>query len=370
MRAREEQVACRPIVLVSVCIALWALGGARPSWAHEAGLSRLFIEARSDRIVLDWAFARSDLEILVGKGPGGGRRSPPSLTNLLTHLEGRAAGGLLAQLDGQPIAVETVRVEADADDGVHLLMEFPAGDWRTLSVRSRLLSHLGRGHRQYVSVRDAAGHLLADKILDVRRDVVSVDRSGSPIGDFRDRSFASFLVLGIEHILTGYDHLLFLFAILLVAGSAGHAARIITSFTVAHSITLVLATFDVIALRAGLVEPMIAFSIAYVGLENLFPRNLDRRWLLTFAFGLVHGLGFASQLRALGVGSSSAGAFMPLVSFNLGVEVGQIAIALIAVPLLWKLRERLSFPTRILPVSSALIAAIGGYWLVVRLLPV
>ena len=360
-------MACRPIVLASICIALWALGGARPSWAHEAGLSRLFIEARSDRIVLDWAFARSDLEILVGTGPGGGRRSPPSLTDLLTHLERRAADGLLVQLDGRPITVETVRVEADADDGVHLLMEFPAGDWRTFSARSRLLSHLGRGHRQYVSVRDSAGHLLVDKILDAGRSVVSVDRSGTPIGPFRHRSFASFLILGIEHILTGYDHLLFLFAILLVAGSAGVAARIITSFTVAHSITLVLATFDVIVLRAGLVEPLIAFSIAYVGLENLFRRNLDRRPTLTFAFGLVHGLGFAFQLKELGVG---AGAFVPLVSFNLGVEVGQIAIALITFPILWKLRERPCFPARILPVSSAVIAAVGGYWFVVRLLPV
>jgi hypothetical protein len=117
------------------------------------------------------------------------------------------------------------------------------------------------------------------------------------------------------------------------------------------------------------VEPLIAASIVYVGIENIFSRNLDRRWLLTFGFGLVHGFGFASVLRELGIGSGAGGTAIPLVSFNLGVEIGQIAIALIILPAVWKLRAQPTFITKYVPACSVLITLIGAFWLVERILP-
>src|ERR1041385_4842529 len=129
-------------------------------------------------------------------------------------------------------------------------------------------------------------------------------------------SFFRFLTLGIEHILTGYDHLALLLAVLLTGGSLLSNARIITSFTIAHSLTLALATFGVITLPATIVEPLIAASIVFVGIENLVRRQLAKRWLITFGFGLVHGLGFASILRELGIGAMGIPGAIPLVSFN------------------------------------------------------
>jgi hydrogenase/urease accessory protein HupE len=182
-------------------------------------------------------------------------------------------------------------------------------------------------------------------------------------------SFQQFLILGIEHILAGYDHLAFLFGLLIVGASLSTSVKIITSFTVAHSVTLALATLNVVQIPSSVVEPLIAASIVYVGIENIFSRNLDRRWLLTFGFGLVHGFGFASVLRELGIGSGAGGTAIPLVSFNLGVEIGQIAIALIILPAVWKLRAQPTFITKYVPACSVLITLIGAFWLVERILP-
>src|SRR5436309_1729579 len=136
----------------------------------------------------------------------------------------------------------------------------------------------------------------------------------------RVHTFGGFLLLGVKHIWTGYDHLMFLFALLLVCDNFKSAIQIVTFFTVAHSITLALATLNLVWVSSRVVEPSIAASIVYVGLENIIRSEGPKgRWLITFLFGLIHGLGFASVLREMGV-SSSTGVAVPLVSFNLGVE--------------------------------------------------
>jgi len=121
----------------------------------------------------------------------------------------------------------------------------------------------------------------------------------------------------------------------------------------------------VVAIPASVVEPMIAASIIYVGLENVWRREVKRRWMLTFAFGLVHGFGFASALKDLGVGAGVK-AVAPLLSFNLGVEIGQIAVAALVLPLIWKLRRHPRFVIRYVPACSILVALAGGYWLIER----
>jgi hypothetical protein len=159
---------------------------------------------------------------------------------------------------------------------------------------------------------------------------------------------------------------LFLFGLLVVGISFAPAAKIITSFTVAHSITLALATFEIVRLSPAVVEPLIAASIAYVGLENMVRSNLERRWLLTFAFGLVHGLGFASVLREMGVGVNGAAALKPLLAFNLGVETGQIGIAAIALPVILTLGKRPRLALYLRPATSLAVVAMGTWWLFER----
>jgi hypothetical protein len=141
---------------------------------------------------------------------------------------------------------------------------------------------------------------------------------------------------------------------------------VITAFSVAHSLTLALSTLGLFSLSPRVVEPLIAASVAYVGLENFFRREPSRRWLLGFGFGLAHGLGFASALRetgALGGGSLAAA----LLSFNLGVEAAQVSIALLVLPLIAKLRSGAAGRARWCPAASAVLALAGAWWLVERL---
>jgi hydrogenase/urease accessory protein HupE len=259
----------------------------------------------------------------------------------------------------------TVAVSLDESDAVHFDLEFPILPGSRLTLRSLLIDKLPRGHRQFLALRDAGGNTQAQRMLDATNDSFECDVAALPISQPRPRAFWFFLPLGIEHILLGFDHLAFLFALLLAGGTLWEAAKIITSFTAAHSITLALATLEVIVIPASIAEPLIAASIIYVGLENILRRKIEGRWLLTFAFGLVHGFGFASALRELGVGSGVK-AIAPLLSFNLGVEIGQIAVAALVLPLIWKLRQRERFAIRYVPACSILVALAGGYWLVER----
>lgn len=185
----------------------------------------------------------------------------------------------------------------------------------------------------------------------------------------RVSSFPGFLRLGVEHIWTGYDHLMFLFALLLVCGTFKSAVQVVTFFTIAHSITLAFATLKLVWVDGRVVEPAIAASIVYVGVENMVRSEGPKgRWLITFLFGLVHGFGFATVLRDMGVASTTTGVAVPLVGFNLGVELGQIVIAGALLPVIWQLRKWELFLKRGVTVSSGVVAAVGGYWLVQRVL--
>ena len=181
-------------------------------------------------------------------------------------------------------------------------------------------------------------------------------------------SFRQYLGLGIRHILTGYDHLLFLLGLLVVCRRFRTVAGIVTCFTLAHSVTLALAALDVVKLSGRIVEPLIAATIVFVGVENIVRGEEPKgRWALTFGFGLVHGLGFASALRDIGLGAFGTSVVGPLVGFNLGVELGQLAVAAVLLVLLWQLRRLPVFARHGTRAASALVAAIGLFWLCQRL---
>ena len=170
-------------------------------------------------------------------------------------------------------------------------------------------------------------------------------------------------MLGIEHILTGYDHIAFLLALIVIGLSIREVLKIITAFTIAHSITLLLAATQVVSLNSRIVESVIAFSICFVALENLFKKKVNYRWLVTFGFGLVHGFGFASVLQELIVGKSNL--LVSVVSFNLGVEIGQLMIFLVLLPVLYLLKNMVEFRKVTVGVSLA-IFLLGFTWLIER----
>jgi len=179
----------------------------------------------------------------------------------------------------------------------------------------------------------------------------------------------AFVLQGIHHIFIGPDHILFIVGLLLLGGGIPRLLKIVTAFTVAHTVTLVLATLRIVNPPARVVEPAIALSIVYVGVESLLALRRERDWRapIAFGFGLVHGFGFAGVLRELGLPGRALG--WSLASFNVGVEIGQACIVLAVAPLLAGVCSwRPDVARRIVAVSAALIIFAGGYWLVQRLL--
>lgn len=179
---------------------------------------------------------------------------------------------------------------------------------------------------------------------------------------------ATFIPSGIEHILIGPDHILFLVALMLLGGSPRRLVVIVTAFTIGHSVTLSLAALNILAPPAWLVEPAIALSIVVVGVDNLLQRQSEGRDLragVAGMFGLVHGFGFASVLKEFGLPQEALG--WSLFSFNVGVELGQLAIVLVVASLLAVIRRRVPAADKwIVIVGSAVVIAAGAYWFVER----
>jgi hydrogenase/urease accessory protein HupE len=172
-----------------------------------------------------------------------------------------------------------------------------------------------------------------------------------------------FALLGVEHIFTGYDHLAFLVALLVATTSLRALVTIVTAFTIGHSVTLALASLDIVVVPSRLIESLIALSIAYVAIENFLGRRIVHRWLMTFLFGLVHGFGFANILRELGLTPGRLAT--SLFSFNAGVEAGQLAFVAIVSPLLWWAAKS-TWKDAAVTASSVVIMCLGFYWFVQR----
>ena len=194
-------------------------------------------------------------------------------------------------------------------------------------VRSTFHEITRPDHRHLISVR--FGDDLQESVLGAGHDSAVFDRIlARPYVETVKR----FVTLGVAHIFGGYDHLAFLVCLLVATTTLGSLAKVITSFTLAHSITLALATFDLVILPTRLTESLIALSIAYVAIENLLQFRAVERYRITFLFGLVHGFGFASVLREIGL--PDKGLLLSLVSFNVGVEMGQLAVVASVLPVL------------------------------------
>jgi hydrogenase/urease accessory protein HupE len=247
-----------------------------------------------------------------------------------------------------------------------------AGDKRTVSAALDGIHAKAPNAGAKKISRPIAGAVPIEPITDRKLAVSSKAPSGASSSDAATNvpakrplwaNIGEFIVLGIEHILTGYDHMAFLLALIVIGLSIKEVLKIITAFTIAHSITLLLAAMQVVSLNSRIVESVIAFSICFVALENLLKKKVNYRWLVTFGFGLIHGFGFASVLQELIVGKSNL--LVSVVSFNLGVEVGQLMIFLVLLPVLYLLKNKIEFRKVTVGVSLA-IFMLGFTWLIER----
>lgn len=357
---------------------------AAPASAHEIGLSSAIVQLHTNRLDAALTFAVREMEEVVTlDADQDGVTSPdefllsrePLTTQLLTNCAVR--------FDDAPAAPVNIRCQLDSSNNVELTFSCELPAFRQMELSYPIIRLLTPGHRMLFTLVAPSGAILADRLLSQNSPLVSIQLDPEPVKTNAPvatpttpppaptiakapPTFVEFTKLGIEHILVGYDHLLFLFGLLIVTHNFVSALKVVTCFTIAHSITLGVATFDLIHVPVRWVEPLIAATIVYVGVENILRKgNPPGRWVLTFVFGLIHGFGFASVLRELGVGAHG-GVAMPLFSFNLGVELGQMIVAAIALPVIWQLRKQELILQRALPACSVLVAAMGAFWFVQR----
>ena len=387
-------------------------------YAHPEGFSGMHVTINDDHIHVAITVHTRDMDAWFPPG-----QYPDYVADITREMERTINEIVEIQFDGQPqpmgaakaFLLEVGLIEIDAN------FQLPKGaESLEFLIWSKHLIHLPRGHQQLLFVEDRRGIavgveegvILLDDVLSVERDAAALIMSLSEsttdddsskraeetsqnqdtvesqtseadereddlprstrtpnVGAVSDEptSRISFFLFGVEHIIAGYDHLLFLAALLLACSTFGEAATIITCFTVAHSITLALAALDVVRLPGSIVEPLIALSIVYVAVENLAgTHSLWRRAAITCCFGLIHGLGFASALRELGLGTIPGGIVWPLLKFNLGVEAGQLCVAAVILPLLLWMKQKERVAKMIVPSGSIVVAAIGTYWFVTR----
>jgi hydrogenase/urease accessory protein HupE len=355
----------------AILAALFSLFPLQDAAAHDPGLSSLAIRPRTSSLEATLTLAVRDAAQLAELDENhDGTVTQVEFARDRRQLEAAVASEVVIAADGKVVKDKSIRSRLDENNNVEVRLDFDAVAFSSLEIQSKLIASLPLGHRQYLQVQDSAGETVFERLLSGSADraTVQMPHTSASMAAFEAvRSFANFLSLGVRHILTGYDHLLFLFGLLLVARGFFAALNIITSFTIAHSITLAVATWRLVQIPSRIVEPLIAVSIVFVGVENLLRGGIPKsRRLLTFGFGLIHGFGFASALREAGIASSAGGIVLPLFSFNLGVELGQVMVAAVALPIIWKLRENPMFVSRWAPVCSAAVVLLGSFWLVER----
>jgi hypothetical protein len=361
-------------VLGAVAMVLSLL--ARPADAHLGNLSHAELEARGSQVVMRFRYA-------AHLTPGLPVRDKPYTRAEILAREGgirhwladaatvtSPAGPCRFELDNivGPDPNDDLEVTAgwtcdEADvRGVRIEFHPLAGlvdGWQTIAS-------LRMGGQSYSTVfsQDSIRWHVGEPVTAPRQAAgdEELEHGGAP--DDGGSAFARFFRLGIHHIWTGYDHLLFLLAVLLAGGGFGRIVAIVTSFTVAHSITLGAAATGLVQLPVEPVEAVIALSIVYVAVENMLGRGGDRRALVTFFFGLIHGFGFASVLSETALPPGDV--VVPLLAFNLGVEAGQLAVVVVVVPLL-AVALRSSAGRAVKLGLSALIAIAGAMWAVERI---
>lgn len=350
--------------MMRLAIGFLYLVSALSALAHDPGLSSVHLQLEPGNVSAVLTYNESDVSSVIGEDPQAVRQGGAEIQSKLESLARRAlsleAGGLLME----PASTTT---KLDQNQNVEFTYSYPwTSGVQPITLRSQLLPEMPFGHRQSFVALGASGQELARTLLSNRETAATFvpDEVTAP----PTHSFLAFFLLGVEHIVTGYDHLLFLFGLLIVCRNLRQAALLITWFTLAHSLTLALSTFGLVELPSRWIEAVIAASIVYVGLENLWRGDgkLRGRGLLTFAFGLIHGMGFAGVLREMGVAEGGWSTVTPVAGFNLGVEAGQLCIAAILLPILLYLRKTPRFVRVVIPAASIVVAAAGGYWLAQR----
>lgn len=350
----------RAALVLLVLMLVWT----GPVAAHPVPVSSVDLEYRPDRIDGAASVHISDIAILLELDETSVQLSGlPSANGQMLAAIGTALAPRLLLGDGALPPLRWTGMDDVADDAGAIRLNFTidAPPPPALTVRIHLFSH-DADHLTFVNIREDG---------EVRQQWIF--GSGTRPQTYYQGTAAgvlsvlqTFIPSGVHHIIIGPDHILFLIGLLLLGGSWRRLVLIVTCFTIGHSVTLSLAALNMLVVPAAIIEPAIALSIVVVGADNLLRgQGRDLRPFLAGIFGLIHGFGFAYVLRDFGL--PDANLAWALFGFNLGVELGQIAIVLIAASILAFIRRRSETAAkRIVIAGSLAVMAAGAYWFVDR----
>jgi HupE / UreJ protein len=355
------------------------------AWAHKPSDSYLTIKVEAAAISGQWDIALRDLDFaLTLDADGNGELTWGEVRARHADIAAYARERLRATADDKPCTLDVGAQQIDEHtDGMYSVLPlalqceaFSQGTPTRVALTYTLFADLDPQHRGLLNL--VARGASRSAVLGPQQATQSFE-----LGEVnRWRQFADYVREGVWHIWIGLDHILFLLSLLLPSVLVWQAAtkkwqavhsfreafvdvlKVVTAFTLAHSITLSLAALGVIELPSRLVESVIAASIIVAALNNIWPRVIGRLWMVAFGFGLVHGFGFASVLADLGLPRDAL--VLALVGFNVGVELGQLAIVLVFLPIAFALRRTAFYRRGVMIGGSIVIALLAGVWLIER----
>jgi hydrogenase/urease accessory protein HupE len=347
------------LVLVTLCILAFALA----SDAHPVPFSYVDVQLHSARIDLTLTVHIYDLAHDLQVNPMERLLDPAFLAERESAIQQLLAPRLTLEADGRSLAPEWLRPEIITDrQSVRFHITYPAAAPPGIVSLSTVMFPYDENHQTFVNVYENDS-LTSQVILD-RNHTRTEYYAGTRQGVFA--VIRKLVPAGIHHILIGPDHLLFLVGLLLMGGSIRRLTMIVTSFTIAHSVTLSLAALNILTPPARVIEPAIALSIIYVGADNLLAQGgRDVRAWIAFAFGFIHGFGFANVLREMELPGRALG--WSLFSFNFGVEIGQLLVVVTVASIFAAVRSRSEWAQRQLVFAGSILVMIAGaFWFVQR----
>ena len=359
----------------------WLVLMAGTALAHKSSDSYLTVQARGDQVSVQWDIALRDIQFATGLDANGDDQITwGELQQKQRELQAWASSRLSLQRGGACTFTPQALQVGEHTDGGYAVLAWSGRcpqQHGPLSIQYSLLFDLDAQHRGLLKLDlDGATH---SAVLGPQSGVLQFSEATTA-----GVQFLQYLWQGVWHIWIGFDHILFLLALLLPAvllprrrGGQGGGVRgvsrfkdaslsvlaVVTAFTLAHSITLSLAALQIISLPSRLVESAIAASVVFAAANNLVPM-VQGRWLMAFFFGLIHGFGFASVLTELGLPTGALA--VSLVGFNLGVELGQLAIVAVFLPLAFVLRHTPFYQRGVLLGGSWAALLVALAWFVER----
>lgn len=351
--------------------------------AHKASDSYLVLNVKGQEVSGQWDIALRDIDFAIGLDANGdGEITWGEVRARHADITAWALGRLTLQRGSDcsiKVAEHLVDIHTDGTYAVLRLIGTCPSSTQALALNYRLLFDIDALHRGLLRLDlDGVSHTA---VLAPDTGVLKIKAGETS----RLAQFGQYLVEGVWHIWIGFDHILFLLALLLPAvlvssvllnnkriwtGVATFRAAlsevlwVVTAFTIAHSITLTLAALQIISLPSRWVESAIAASVVLAAANNLFPLVEKKRWLVAFTFGLIHGFGFASVLTELGLPKDAL--VLSLLGFNLGVEMGQLAIVAVFLPVAYLLRNTALYRKSVFVGGSILTMLVALVWLAER----